>query len=186
MKSGLWLGTALLAIGTTVGCGESPIAPVSPSESPFATEFTGLWNGTMVLSSASGGECVGADLRRSMAAGPQVNVGTVAISQQRSDVTAMVRSATTGLSCSYRGTASLAGYALSAESCGEPVLAQCSTGESRVLEPIGSTMTVTQSGGTTTGVVTTSYNIYSESTVVTQRSPVAGLTTQHQFTATRQ
>jgi hypothetical protein len=140
----------------------------------------------MQMSDVSGGECVGDDLRASMAAGPRFDVGTVAITQERSDVTAVVRSATTGLSCQYRGTASLASFALSAESCDAQVVFRCSNGNARVLEPIGSTMTVRQSASTTTGVVTTSYNVFSESTETTQRKPIAGITTQHRFAASPQ
>ena len=186
MKSRFWPAAALAALFATAACGEDPLMPVSPSDSPFATQFTGLWNGTMQLSAVSGGECVGDDLRASTATGPTFDFGTVAITQKQSDVTAVVRSATTGLSCQYRGTASLAGFALSSESCDAPVLFRCSNGNARVLEPIGSTMTVRQSANQTTGIVTTSYNVFSDSTEVNQRKPIAGLTTQHQFAASPQ
>jgi len=181
-----WPAAALAALLATAACGEDPLIPVSPSDSPFATQFTGLWNGTMQLGAVSGGECVGDDLRASAATGASFDVGTVAITQERSDVTAVVRSATTGLSCQYRGTASLASFALSSESCDAQVVFRCSNGSARVLEPIGSTMTVRQSGNATTGVVTTSYNVFSDSTETTQRKPIAGLTTQHQFAASPQ
>jgi hypothetical protein len=111
--------------------------------------------------------------------------GTIAITQDGSDVTAVVRSATTGLTCRYEGTASVASFALNSQECNAEIVLQCSNGSARVLEPIGSTMTVAQSGPTATGVVTTSYNVFSDSTVETQRRPVAGLTTQHQFAAGR-
>jgi hypothetical protein len=80
----------------------------------------------------------------------------------------------------------LASFALSAESCDAQVVFRCSNGNARVLEPIGSTMTVRQSASTTTGVVTTSYNVFSESTETTQRKPIAGITTQHRFAASPQ
>ncbi len=101
MKSRFWPAAALAALFATAACGEDPLMPVSPSDSPFATQFTGLWNGTMQLSAVSGGECVGDDLRASTATGPTFDFGTVAIIQKQSDVTAVVRSATTGLSCQY-------------------------------------------------------------------------------------
>jgi len=183
MKFGLLLGAALFAAVAAAGCGESPLTPTAPSASPFRSQFTGLWSGTMLLSSVAGGECVGADLRASTS--PQFDQQTVTITQDGSDVTAIVRSATTGLTCQYRGTSSLASFALSADSCNAEIVLQCSNGAARVLEPIGSTMTVSQSGNTTAGVVTTSYNVFSESTEENQRKPVAGLTIQHQFTATR-
>ena len=186
MKFRFWPAAALTALLATAACGEDPLMPVSPSDSPFATQFTGLWNGTMQMSVVSGGECVGDDLRASMAAGPRFDVGTVAITQKQSEVTAVVRSATTGLSCQYRGTASLASLALSSESCDAAVVFRCANGSARVLEPLGSTMTVRQGGSATTGIVTTSYNVFSDSTETNQRKPIAGLTTQHQFTASPQ
>ena len=182
LRPGL-LGAVLVAV-MAAGCSESPMTPTAPSESPFVTQFTGMWNGAMQLQSVSGGECVGADLRAA-ASTASPDVGTVAITQDGSDVTAIVRSASTGLTCRYRGTASLANFALSAEDCTAEIVLQCSTGAARVLEPIGSTMTVAQSGGTSTGIVTTTYNVFSDSTEELARKPVAGLTTQHQFTATR-
>jgi hypothetical protein len=185
MKSGLVFGAALLAAAAAAGCGESPLTPTAPSASPFVTQFTGMWNGSMELRSVTGGECVGADLRATALANPSSDVGTVSMTQEGSDVTAVVRSATTGLTCQYRGSASLASFALSADSCNAEIVLQCSNGSARVLEPIGSTMTVVQSGMSTSGVVTTSYNVFAGSTEEDRRTPVAGLTTQHQFTAAR-
>jgi hypothetical protein len=185
MKSGLVLGAALFAAAAAAGCSESPLTPTAPSESPFVTQFSGMWNGSMQVQSVTGGECVGADMRAAALSNPSTDVGTVSITQDGSDVTAIVRSATTGLTCQYRGTASLASFALTAENCNAEIVLQCSNGNARVLEPIGSTMTVVQSGATSSGVVTTTYNVFSDSTEENARKPVAGLTTQHQFTATR-
>ena len=46
-------------------------------------------------------------------------------------------------------------------------------------------MTATQTGGSASGVVTTTYNVFSFDLLTKQETPVAGLTIQNQFTALR-
>jgi len=172
----------LLAITFTAGCGESPI-PTSPTVSPFVTQFDGLWNGALTLSASgvSGGECVGTDLQ---AAGPSIDVGTVSITQKETDVSAVVRSATTGLSCQYDGAAGLAKVALNSQSCNAEIAFQCSNGNTRLLDPVGSTLTATQNDGAINGVVASTFNVFSVDSQG-QKKPVAGLTTRELFTAVR-
>jgi len=189
MKAGLALGAALLALVAGAGCGENltatPASPTPTTTSPFAVSFTGLYRGSTTLSNVSGGECVGADYGARLATAAP-DVGTVTITQDRSDISAVVRSATTGLTCRYEGNASLATFALSATECDvETILFGCSNGEARVLELVGSTMTANISGTTTQGVVATYYNVFAESTEAQQRKPVAGLILQHDFSARR-
>lgn len=189
MKSGLALGAALLAVVAGAGCGENltaaPTSPTPTTTSPFAVSFTGLYSGSTTLSKVSGGECVGADYGAQLATAAP-DVGTVTITQDRSDITAVVRSATTGLTCRYEGNASLATFALTATACDvETILFGCSNGQARVLELVGSTMTANISGTTTQGVVATSYNVFAESTEAQQRKPIAGLILQHDFSARR-
>jgi hypothetical protein len=189
MKSGLALGTAILAVIAGTGCGENfavaPPAPTAPTSSPFAVSFSGLYTGSTTLSNVSGGECVGADYAAQIAAAAP-DVGTVTITQERSDITAVVRSATTGLTCRYRGNASLATFALTADECDvETVIFGCSNGQARVLELVGSTMTATMAGTTADGVVATFYNVFADSTEVGRRKPISGMVLQHSFTAQR-
>ena len=189
MKRGLALGVALLALVVSAGCGENvtatPASPTPTTSSPFAVSFTGLYSGSTTLSDVSGGECVGADYgAQLLTAAP--DIGTVTITQDRSDIRAVVRSATTGLTCRYEGNASLATFALTATACDvETILFGCSNGEARVLELVGSTMTANISGPTTEGVVATYYNVFADSTEVEQRKPIAGLILQHGFSARR-
>ncbi len=141
MKCGVGLGAALLAIVSATGCGENltaaPTSPTWSTTSPFAVSFGGLYSGATTLASVSGGECVGADYSAQLASNAP-DVGTVTITQDRSDVRATVRSATTGLTCRYEGNASLARLALTATSCdSETILVACSTGQARVLELVG-------------------------------------------------
>jgi hypothetical protein len=89
------------------------------------------------------------------------------------------------LTCSYTGNASFTGFAATAVSCDAEILFQCSTGQARILRPIGSTFTATQNGATATGTVTTSYNIFGIDPVTKAETPVAGMTIESQFTAIR-
>lgn len=175
--------TGVLVVGCVLaGCAENPVTP-TPGQSPFITgEFAGTWSGATVAARVSGGECVGADLRASV---PGIDQGTVTLTQNAADVTAVIRSATTGLTCQYDGSASFTGFALSAVSCDAELLFQCSTGQSRILRPIGSTLTATQNGATATGTITTSYNVFGIDPLTKAETPIAGMTVENQFTAIR-
>jgi hypothetical protein len=69
------------------------------------------------------------------------------------------------------GSASFTGFAASAVSCDAEILFQCSTGQARILRPIGSTFTATQNGATARGTITTSYNIFGVDPVTKKRRP---------------
>jgi len=107
------------------------------------------------------------------------------LTQNAADVSATIRSATTGLTCRYDGSASFTGFALSAVSCDADILFQCSTGQARILRPIGSTLTATQTGVTANGTITTSYNIFAIDPVTNRETPVAGMTVESDFAAIR-
>jgi hypothetical protein len=183
MKS-VCAGVLLLA-ACAAGCGETPI-PSSPTRtSLFASSLSGNWLGELQLVTAAGGECVGADLRADVIAGGGLDEGTVAVAQSGTEMTALVRSVTTGLSCSYSGTAGVSLFALSAVSCDEKeVFFQCTNGETRVLDLLGSTMNAFARAGEASGVVASSYNV-SRLDADGRKRPVAGLTVQYQFDAVR-
>src|SRR4029434_8138017 len=156
MKRAVVVAGVLVVAGALAACGANPMSP-TPGQSPFITgQFAGTWSGATVRVRVSGGECVGADLRASV---PGIDQGTVTLTQTAADVSAVIRSETTGLTCQYDGSASLTGFAATAVSCDAEILFQCSTGQSRILKPVGSTFTATQNGFTATGTVTTTYNI---------------------------
>jgi len=183
MRRGVIGGAVLVVCLAAAGCGEDVTSPTS-AEAPFAGQFSGTWAGTMTTASVSGGECVGDDLRATLGA-PATDQGTITLAQTANDVSVTVRSATTGLTCRFDGSASLTTFAASAVSCDAEVLYRCSNGQPRVLRPVGSTMTATQTGGAAVGVVTTTYNVFFVDPVTKQELPVAGLTVQNQFTALR-
>jgi hypothetical protein len=182
MKRAFVVSGALVIACGLAGCEETPISPTA-NQSPFITgQFAGTWAGATVPVRVSGGECVGGDLR---ASAPGVNQGTVTLTQNASDISAVIRSETTGLTCRYNGSASFTGFAATAVSCDAQIVFQCSNGAARVLRPVGSTFTATQNGPTATGTVTTTYNIFAIDPVSHQETPVAGMTIESQFTAIR-
>ena len=182
MKRAFVVSGVLVVACAVAGCAENPVTP-TPGQSPFITgQFAGTWSGATVPLRVSGGECVGADLRASTAT---INQGTVTLTQDATDVSAVIRSETTGLTCRYDGSASFTGFAASAVSCDAEILFQCSTGQARILRPIGSTFTATQNGATARGTITTSYNIFGIDPVTKDETPVAGMTVESQFSAIR-
>jgi len=192
MRTWHFLGVLLILLSmTVVACEDSPVAGDAPAvarPSPFIANFDGFHGEAMILASVTGGECVGDDLRTRIGS---VDVGTVTVSQKDADVTAIVRSATTGLECTYQGAASIGDFAVSSRSCdAAKILFGCSNGQARILELVRSTITASMTGSITAGTVATSYNVFAPPTGTgtagsTQQTPVAGLVTQHQFTARR-
>ena len=181
------MGLAVVTAVTAANCGPNltatPTSPTATPQAPFVTQVGGFYNGTLTLADVRGGECVGEVYRGSLGS---VNQGTVVITQNRTDVTAVVRSASTGLSCTYRGSAGLGAFALSTQACEvNEILVQCPNGQSRVLEQVGSTVTAELRGGVAIGRVATFYNVFSESTEDDRKRPIAGLVLEEQFDAIR-
>jgi hypothetical protein len=182
MKRGFVISGLLAITCGLAGCGETPVSPTA--NQTFVTgQFAGTFVGATVPVRVTGGECVGDDLRAST---PGINQGTVTLTQKNAEVSAVIRSETTGLTCRYDGSASLTSISATAVSCNADIIFQCSNGQPRILRPIGSTFTATQSGITAQGTVTTSYNIFFKDPVTNQERPVAGMTVESQFTAIRQ
>jgi hypothetical protein len=177
-------GVLLLAV-CAAGCGETPIPTEPTRTSLFASSLSGNWLGDLQLVRVLGGECVGADLQADLDAGRGLDEGTVAVEQTGAQMTAIVRSQTTGLTCSYAGTAGVSLFALSAVSCDDKeVFFRCTNGEPRVLDLLGSTMNAFARGGEASGVVASSYNVSVLDDQGTKK-PVAGLTLQYEFAAVR-
>jgi hypothetical protein len=172
----------LVIVCSVAGCAENPTSPTA-NQLPFTADFAGTWAGATLPVSVSGGECVGDDLR---AATPSINQGTVTMTQKATDISAVIRSETTGLTCRYDGSASLNGFAATAMSCDAEILFRCSNGQPRILRPVGSTFTAVQNGFTAQGTVTTSYNVFFLDPATNREIPVAGMTIESQFTAIRQ
>jgi len=155
--------------------------------------LVGVFDGTMVLATVSGGECVGADLSTR---GGSTDQGTVSILVQTPsgqsptpaptpsalEVKAFTRSISTGLQCSYNGNARAGFFSAGMESCDveKDLFFQCTNGATRILTPVGTSLTGSITGNTVSGNVGTTFNVSDA-----ERKPIAALVVQHTFTAVR-
>jgi hypothetical protein len=139
MKSGLVLGTAVLAAVTGVGCGPNLTAMPTPPSGPstistvLAPRIGGLWGGPVTLTGIAGGtgpartagalQCAGRELSNVIG---ESNDHILAISHQdpaSTAITARLTSAGTGLACSYSGHIGANNtFVLDASSCDAPPL----------------------------------------------------------------
>ena len=180
--------TSLSAFGFVLVCAAPPAfaqEPIGPGvrDDGWVSGIAGAAFGSQTQANATFAVEYGDDMQADIGS---VDFGTVVISQTQTDVTAVVRSASTGLSCRYSGTAGPGAFALHTQACEvNQILFRCANGASRVLEQVGSTATATLGGGGATGTVTTFYNVFSDSTEEEQRRPVAGLVLEEQFNAVR-
>ena len=107
---------------------------------------------------------------------------TMTVTQDAQNLTARLSSASTGLSCSYKGTAALNTLALDAASCDAPMLLlRCGDGSVRELKLLGSTLQGTMTGGQIDGTMANSYNAFDAAT----GDGVTRVTLNYQFTAAR-
>ena len=175
---------ALLVAGVvSSGCGASSpgenAAMVLPS--PIIANVSGMWRGPTTLVGVTGGECVGALMSAAVGA---VDTRTLAIVQEGTEVSANVTSADTGLGCQYTGRVALNTLALDASSCSSAapvnIVVQCTNGNTRQLELIGSTITATVAGGVVTGTMADTFNVRD-----VENKPVAGLVVNRTISATR-
>jgi hypothetical protein len=154
--------------------------------------LAGVFDGTMVLATVSGGECVGADLS---ARGGSMDQGTITITVQPPstqagaaspnpsalDINAFTRSTTTGLQCSYKGNAGSGFFSAGMDKCDATELFfQCANGARRILVPVGTTVTGSVTGNTVNGSVSTTYNVSDH-----EREPISALVVQQTFSAVR-
>jgi hypothetical protein len=160
------------------GCSNSD-SPTSPSN---AAQVAGTWIYALRLASASGGECVGADLQN---ASPPSDGGRLEIMQNGASLTATVRSDVVGGACSYTGTASANSFVLNLSRCDAGTVQAgfaCSNGAVRDLEYTGNPINATVSGTTATGTSIETYNVNAANTT----NRVGVLTLNWSFSATRQ
>jgi hypothetical protein len=168
----------LMALAVSVaGCGvENPVA-VAPS--PFVTRIEGVFAGPLTLTDVRGGECVGPILSAEIGLD---TLGVMSVTQTGANVLATLTDGATGLSCRYTGTAGLGALALNSAVCEAPtIIYRCSDGSVRDVKVVGSSITATADGPLTSGVVTTSYNVFETGT----EKGVAGLVTTQSFDAVR-
>jgi hypothetical protein len=112
----------------------------------------------------------------------RIDNGTIAVTQADQNLTARLSSASTGLSCSYKGTAAQNTFALDAASCDAPMLLlRCADGRVRELKLLGSTLQGTMTGGQLNGTMANSYNAFASG----GGAGVTRVTLNYQLTAAR-
>ena len=164
------LGTLVVGSTACETTNSSPTAPTEPSgPSVFAPQFVGLWAGTAVLTKVTpviDGECVSPSLEGQMGTAEGSDKFMMTVTQGTDGLEGRFSSSSTGLSCSYKGTATPYTLALDSPSCdGQKLLLRCANGSVRTLELIGSTLQGTMTGGQIDGTIAHSYNAAGVTTV---------------------
>lgn len=145
--------------------------------------LVGLFTGPIALTSAQNTldrDCIAPSIATRIGI---VEESALSVTLSQTSVAATLRSASSGLQCSYTGQAAGGFFSANAPRCDAPAInVQCVSaptdppGQPRVLHVIGSTITGQLSGNTVVGTVATYYNV---------DGSAGGLITQHSFTATR-
>jgi hypothetical protein len=180
----------------TASCGDSvngipatPVAPTGPSSLSelLLPRLSGNWGGELTLIDIKGGtgaaktagalECVGAAFDKVIS---EKNVNTLSITQSGSDLTAKLVSAGTGLACEYTGrVGSGSTFVLHAAKCTEDLNLLCSTGETRKLQLVGSSLTASFNDPinptSISGTAAHTYNVYDP------EEPLGAMVANHSF-----
>ena len=116
-----------------LSCGGGSSSPTAPS-APTIAQVAGVYTGTSTLTSVSGGECVGTLFQSAVGA---VSAFTAGVTQMGSTLSATVTSQTTGISCSYSGTAGSSAVTLNLTTCQiDTLVYECAGGVRRRVELI--------------------------------------------------
>ena len=164
----------------TAACGGSDEPSTPPTGPSSPVQVGGNWSYTLRLTSASGGECVGADLQNATGL---TDSGTLEITQAGAALTATVRSDLVSGACSYTGTANTDSFVLNLTRCDSGMVQPgyaCSNRAIRDLEYITNPINASVSGTTATGTSVETYNIND-----TSMNRVGVLTLNWSFSATR-
>lgn len=158
----------LVFVSVLVGCGGEN--SVTMPSTPAVAQVGGLWTGTVTQTSATGTECA-ALFQSSNGASDRY---TVQITQNGSKLTATSRvfdaalkpeaSQTSGVSCSYTGTADGSTIALTGTSCTSSGYQVICNGLARDAVRVAFSVTATVSGNTMSGTTGASYNIFPRGT----------------------
>lgn len=168
---------------TACGGGDSnngTSTPTTPS-APTIAQVGGVWTGSVVQTSASGGDCVGPFFQQSNGASDRY---TVTISQSGTFLTATASSQTSGSSCTYSGTAGSNTLALNFLDCqsGAAYRVTCAGGFQRDIYLRARSITGTVSGNVINGTTGETWNVYP---VGTMSNPFGNLIVNDGFTFSR-
>jgi len=143
----------LVALVSMVACGGSPITPSSSS-------VAGAWLANSTLTSASGGECVGAALQAAIGGR---DVFMAAIQQSGGALAATLTSTGNGTSCAFSGNTANGSLTLNLTTCqaGRVGGVKCAGGAVRDLQLAAETVTASGSStaGTGGGTDVSSWNV---------------------------
>ena len=162
-RRAVFLSALLLSI---TACTDNAGTSTSPTtgQSLFAPQFSGSFVGNAVLTgvtAVANGECVQPALQAQVDTDAGTERVNLTIAQDGQALLARLSSSTTGLSCSYQGSAALNTLALNTAACdAETLIVRCPSGAVRELELIGSTVQGTVSAGQVTGTLANSYNVF--------------------------
>ena len=175
-----WVLAALSLVALNCGGDStSPTSPTAPS-TPTIAQVAGVWTGTATLTSVTGGECVGTVLQSAVGSADSF---TAAVTQTGSTLSATITSQSSGLSCSYSGTAGSNTVTLNLTTCQVDTLldVQCAGGVLRDMQLIAEGITGTVSGNTVSGTTAETWNVFIAGTTV----GVGPLTLNSTFTMAR-
>jgi len=148
-----------LALGATVCAGLAAACSSPPPAAPSPAQVAGAWVANETLATASGGECVGADL---IQAGARRDRVLVALSGQ-STMSATITSDGNGTSCAYSGTNQSGTLSLTMTTCEASRVPGivCASGVRRDLQLVGGSVQASADSrtGTGSGTETTAWNV---------------------------
>jgi hypothetical protein len=165
-----WLFVFLVSLFVS-SCGSS--SPSGPSATP---RVSGAWIGHSTLTSATGGECVGATLAAAIGSR---DIFSARIQQTEGELAASITYQGNRTSCVYRGSTSNEAVSLNFASCPEGRVETfvCSNGVVRQFEIVNSRVTAQNTGRTGSGSDTTTLNVFAPGNA----TPVGVLTLSSQF-----
>jgi hypothetical protein len=150
-----------LAAPATLACGIFVTACASPPPTaPSASQVAGAWIANATLLSASGGDCVGADLSQASGRRDQM---LIALSGE-SAINATITAQGNGTSCAYAGSNAGGSLNLTMTTCQQSRVLNvlCSSGARRDLQLTGGSVQASLDSrtGTGAGLETTAWNVF--------------------------
>lgn len=171
---------ALVVAASCAACGsDSPAAPAAPATANVA----GVWRANAVVTTVTGGECVGATLIGLGFIGA-TSTSNAAINQNGSNLSVGVTALSNGATCNYTGSVGASALTLTWVNCSAAnlIAIRCSNGSVRDALLQNSGISGNVSGNTLFGTEADSYNVVVSGTNI----PVGVMVVNSSFNATRQ
>lgn len=177
MSTRVHLCAGAFVIAMTAGCGPNLTAvPPGPSTGPttlaplLLPRLEGVWGGDMTLAAVAGGTGSARDAGAQRCAGValgnvigETTINTLSITQDGSELSARLVSASTGLACTYTGKVGNGTVVLDSGSCSGDLTLRCPTGELVELNIVSSSITADMDApvrvNSLSGVASHTYNV---------------------------